>query len=185
MKAAVSLAAAALLACALAVCDNMGRRTAPPDTPGLGSFRGRRLRAPSARAVAHGNWRQTTVSDAGGDELEMPVPLTHPGLVRARGRVMFDAQCAPCHGEDGPAGHRRPARLPPPPSLHEERIRRATDGRLFASSRVATGYVRKRNRLPPPTAGRCRRLRPRAFQRSQHATLADVPEGERPEAPGP
>lgn len=103
-----------------------------------------------------------------------PLPFTRDVL--RRGQERFNIYCAVCHGEDG-YGRGIVVRrgFPPPPSYHDERLREAPDGHLFAV--MTRGYG-----VMPPFADR---LSPRdrwavvgyirALQRSQHAALDDVP----------
>lgn len=111
----------------------------------------------------------------------MPLEMTMP-LMR-RGRERFEIYCAPCHGLDG-AGDgmvaKRAERLQegtwvPPASFHTDTIRGKTDGELFAT---ITHGVRKMPAYGPqiPVPDRWAIVAyVRALQRSQHATLEDVP----------
>ncbi|HWL16875.1 MAG TPA: cytochrome c [Opitutus sp.] len=173
----------AALASVLAGCDNMKRQPnlrAYEDTTHFAS--GSAAQRPPAHTVAHGSPPVGDVLTTGAREgrlvSEFPIPLT-PELL-ARGRARFNAYCAPCHGEDGYGKGIVVRRgFPAPPSYHEPRLRDAPVGHFFDvithgygvmysyADRVAVadrwaiaGYIR-------------------ALQRSQHATLADLPEAER------
>lgn len=64
-----------------------------------------------------------------------------------RGRQRFDIYCAPCHGFDGYGrGIIVQRGYTPPPSLHEDRLRRSPDGYLFNVITHGAG------RMPPYAA---------------------------------
>jgi mono/diheme cytochrome c family protein len=104
-----------------------------------------------------------------------------------RGREKFGIYCTPCHGVDGMGQgmvHERARSLMqgtcvPPTNLHDENLRYKPVGELF------DGITRGIRNMPPygrqiDTADRWAVvLYLRALQRSQAATLEDVPEGER------
>ena len=107
-----------------------------------------------------------------------PVAVTRAML--ERGRERYDVFCAVCHDRVGPAngivvqrGFRRP------PSLHEERLRKAADGYLFDVASRGFGVM-------PSYAGQITVADRwaivayvRALQLSQDAPLDAVPEPER------
>lgn len=114
---------------------------------------------------------------------ELPMPLT-PELI-ARGRERFEIFCSPCHGlaayGDGmivARGYRKP------PSLHTDQLRARKNGYLFDV--ISNGF----GAMPPYRA----QIKPedrwaivayeRVLQLSQHATLEDVPEEDRPKLDG-
>jgi mono/diheme cytochrome c family protein len=109
---------------------------------------------------------------------EIPVPLT-PALL-ARGRERFNAYCAPCHGEDG-YGRGIVVRrgFPAPPSYHEQRLRDAPAGHFFDVITHGYGVMYSySDRVAVPDRWAIVAYI-RALQRSQHATLADVPAAQR------
>ena len=115
---------------------------------------------------------------AGGPGVPNPLPVTAATL--ARGQERFGIFCAPCHGPlgdgDGLVARRG---FPNPPSYHSDRLRNAPDSHLFAV--ITHGYGAMypyANRVPPADRWAIVAYI-RALQRSQHASLADVPAGER------
>lgn len=107
-----------------------------------------------------------------------PLPVTTSLL--ERGRERYDIYCAVCHGE---AGHGQGIVVrrgfPPPPSLHDERLRREPVGHFFEV--ITNGYgvmYPYADRVDPDDRWAIIAYI-RALQRSQHATLADVPERDR------
>ena len=104
-----------------------------------------------------------------------------------RGRERFGIYCTPCHGVDGMGQgmvHERARSLMqgtwvPPTNLHQENLLYKPVGELFE------GITRGVRNMPPygrqiDTADRWAVvLYLRALQRSQAASLEDVPEGER------
>lgn len=126
------------------------------------------------RGIVNGAWATS-----------LPVPITE-ALVH-RGRQRFEIYCAPCHGlagyGDGPVARRADRLMEgtwvPPSSLHDPNVRGRPDGHLYNT--IKNGI---RN-MPPygpqiPVDDRWAIVAyVRALQRSQHATLADVPPEER------
>ena len=93
-----------------------------------------------------------------------------------RGRVMFNAICAPCHGRvgngDGIVVQRG---FPPPPSYHTERLRQVPDRHFYDV--ITDGYglmYSYANRVAPrdrwPVVSYIR-----ALQLSQHAEVSELP----------
>ena len=123
------------------------------------------------RGVVGGAWAAT-----------LPMPVTEQLL--HRGKQRFEIYCAPCHGlagfGDGPVARRADNLMEgtwvPPTSLHDANVRSRPDGHLYNT--IKNGI---RN-MPPygpqvPTEDRWAIVAyVRALQRSQHATVADVPE---------
>jgi mono/diheme cytochrome c family protein len=104
-----------------------------------------------------------------------PVPVT-PELL-SRGRERFDIYCSPCHSRLGDGrGVVVERGYNPPPSFHTDRIREFRDGEFF---NVITHGVRTMPAYGP-------QIKPadrwaivsyiRALQRSQNATINDIPE---------
>jgi mono/diheme cytochrome c family protein len=107
-----------------------------------------------------------------------PFPITD--AILARGQERYNIYCSPCHGRTGQGdgmvvrrGYRRP------PSYHQDRLRSAPVGHFFDV--ISNGF----GAMPDYAA----QISPedrwavvaylRALQLSEHATLADVPAGER------
>jgi mono/diheme cytochrome c family protein len=107
-----------------------------------------------------------------------PVPVTREMI--AHGREGFDVYCAVCHGGTGEGDGMIVQRgFPPPPSLHEERLRNAPVGHFFDV--ITNGYG-----IMYPYASRVMTDERwaiiayiRALQLSQHATLDDVDPAQR------
>jgi len=115
-----------------------------------------------------------------GDRLvdKLPVALT-PALL-ARGRERFDIFCSPCHDRVGTGrgmivrrGYKQP------PSLHVERLRQAPPGHFFDVMTNGFGVMPAYAHQVPVRDRWAIVAYIRALQRSQHATLADVPPAER------
>jgi mono/diheme cytochrome c family protein len=126
------------------------------------------------RGIVNGSWATT-----------LPLPVTE-ALVR-RGRERFEIYCAPCHGlagyGDGPVARRADALMEgtwvPPSSLHDPTVRGRADGHLYNT--IKNG-IRNMPPYGPQVAADDRWAivaYVRALQRSQHATLRDVPPQER------
>jgi mono/diheme cytochrome c family protein len=136
------------------------------------------MRPPVEGTVARGWLRQDSAYYFGrnGDMLvaEAPVEITMERL--QRGRQRFDIYCSPCHGRIG-AGQSIMVKkgMQVPPSLHEQRLRDVEDGHIFE---VMTNGLRN---MPPyryqiPVDDRWSIVGyVRALQRSQNATIEDIP----------
>jgi mono/diheme cytochrome c family protein len=146
---------------------------------------GRSMRPPVAGTVARGSFDAdpATLTGRNGETfVEVPpVPAT-PQLVR-RGQERYDIFCAPCHGLSGYGDGivaRRADRLQegtwtPPSSLHTDLVRSRPAGQLF---NTVTNGIRNMPAYGPqiPVGDRWAIVAyVRALQRSQHASIADVP----------
>ncbi len=132
--------------------------------------------------VARGELHEDAALYAGkaGDRLVDRVPVALTPELLARGRERFDIYCSPCHDRVGTGmgmivrrGYKQP------PSLHVERLRQAPAGHFFDVMTNGFGVM--------PAYAHQVAVRDRwaivayirALQRSQRATLADVPPAER------
>jgi mono/diheme cytochrome c family protein len=63
---------------------------------------------------------------------DMKIPARNPEITTAKGRELYNVQCALCHGNngngDGPFGI---TQYPPASNLHEESVRTKSSGQLF------------------------------------------------------
>jgi mono/diheme cytochrome c family protein len=131
-----------------------------------------------ARGQLHDDALFETGKVANADATVFPFPVD--AQVLARGRERFDIFCAPCHGRTGIGdgmvvrrGYRRP------PSYHDDRLRNAPVGHFidvmangFGAMPDYADQIGARDRWAIAAYIR-------ALQLSEHAALADVPEGER------
>lgn len=107
-----------------------------------------------------------------GKALHNDLPRTR--AIFQRGRVQFETYCAVCHGLRGNGDGTIVPKFPQPPSLHSEKVREWSDGRIYHV--IASGQ-----NLMPSYA---KKVRPqdrwaiiryiRALQRAAHPTAADV-----------
>ncbi|MCX6835410.1 MAG: cytochrome c [candidate division Zixibacteria bacterium] len=136
------------------------------------------MRPPVEGTVARGWLREDSAYYFGkiGDKLvaRAPVAMTMERL--QRGRQRFDIYCSPCHGRIGTGqGIMAKKGMQAPPSYHEQRLRDVGDSHIFD---VITNGLRN---MPPykyqiPVDDRWSIVGyVRALQRSQKATLEDVP----------
>ncbi|VAX25150.1 hypothetical protein MNBD_IGNAVI01-2172 [hydrothermal vent metagenome] len=90
------------------------------------------MRVPVKGTVARGNmpYRYAGDPDAAGKELINPLLITEKNL--ELGRKKFDIYCSPCHGYFGKGDSRLRGQFPNPPSLHSEKVRNWSDGRIYA-----------------------------------------------------
>ncbi|MDQ2868690.1 MAG: cytochrome c [Verrucomicrobiota bacterium] len=130
-----------------------------------------------AHTVARGQLRDDAQFFTGkiDNQLVATFPATVTREMIARGRERFDIYCAVCHGRTGEGNGMIVERgFPPPPSLHEQRLRDAPVGHFFDV--ITNGYG-----VMYPYASR---VSPedrwaivayiRALQLSQHATPGDA-----------
>jgi hypothetical protein len=120
----------------------------------------------------------------GKDTTEFPFPVTR--AVMARGQERYDIYCAPCHDRTGRGNGmvvRRGYRQPP--SLHLDRLREAAVGHYFDVMTNGFGAMPDYRAQIPVSDRWAIVAYIRALQFSEHATLGDVPPGERDRlAPG-
>lgn len=136
------------------------------------------MRPPVEGTVARGWLREDSAYYFGkvGDKLiaKAPVVMTMERL--QRGRQRFDIYCAPCHGRLGTGqGIIAKRGMQAPPSYHEQRLRDIEDGHIFD---VITNGLRNMQpyKYQIPVDDRWSIVGyVRALQRSQKATLKDVP----------
>lgn len=171
------------LVCALTGCGNMKRQDNPrPLDPSPFFNDGTSSRPTPAHTVAHGEPAPddsfATGFRSGALLKKNPLPLTRALL--ERGRERFNIYCAACHGEDGyGTGIVVRRGFPAPPSYHIDRLREADAGHFFDVMTRGYGVMPSyADRIDPrdrwAIAGYIR-----ALQRSQHATLGDVPADQR------
>lgn len=105
-----------------------------------------------------------------------PMPST-PTLERLRaGRTHFDVVCANCHGRDGYGEGMIVRRgYPAAQSLHEPRLREATDEHIERVITHGLGKMPPLGGLLDPAARRAIVVYVRALQLSQNASVDDVP----------
>lgn len=143
------------------------------------------MRIPPEGTVARGRLRADDKYYTGKDEngnfvKGYPEPVDYNLDLILRGQNRFNIYCSPCHGRVGNGKGIVPARgMLPPPSFHEERILKFDEGQIFD---VITNGVRN---MPPykyqiPVEDRWAIISYfRTLQRSQNATINDIPENMR------
>jgi mono/diheme cytochrome c family protein len=143
---------------------------------------GRSARPLVEGTVARGHLRDDALLYTGrvGKEDATAFPFPIDARVLARGRERFDIFCSPCHGRTGQGdgmvvrrGYRRP------PSYHQDRLREAPVGHFFDV--ITNGFGAMPDYASQIAAADRWAIVAyiRALQLSEHATLADVPAGER------
>lgn len=163
--------------------DNQPKYRAQAANPMFADGRAMRPRvAGTVRLGDRGEDRVITTGKVGEDwVVAIPVPVTMP-LLR-RGQERWGIYCAPCHGlagyGDGMVAKRAEALAEgtwtPPSSLHTDLVRQRPAGHLF---NTITNGIRTMPAYGPqiPVADRWAIVAyVRALQRSQNATIEDVP----------
>jgi len=114
---------------------------------------------------------------------EFPFPVTHDVLERGRDR--FNIYCTPCHDQSGEGNGMIVKRgFRHPPSYHIERLRRVPNGYLFDV--MTSGFGAMQDYAAQISASDRWAIVAyiRALQLSHHATLSDVPPGDRAKLEG-
>jgi len=110
-----------------------------------------------------------------------PNPLPRTAATFQRGRERYDIYCAPCHDRAGTGNGMIVERgFKPPPTFHQERLRAVADGYLFETMTEGFGVMPSHAAQIPVDDRWAIAAWVRVLQRSQDATLADVPDADRP-----
>jgi len=108
-------------------------------------------------------------------------PLGRSRAVLRRGRERYDIYCAPCHDRAGTgAGMIVERGFKAPPTMHQDRLRTVADGYFFEVMTDGFGVMPSYAEQVPVDDRWAIAAWIRVLQRSQYATLADVPPDERP-----
>ena len=90
------------------------------------------MRQPVAGTIARGYlpYEFKGQPDLAGEKLVNPIPISKESL--QLGQTKYDIYCSPCHGYQAEGDSRLRGQFPNPPSLHSEKVRKWSDGRIFA-----------------------------------------------------
>lgn len=144
---------------------------------------GRSERPPVPGTVARGHLHLDellyTGKENGVVSNRLPFPMTHEDL--ERGRQRYNIYCTPCHDYTGSGRGMIVQRgFPTPPSYHIDRLRQAPVGHFFDVITNGDGSMYSyASRIEPEDRWRIAAYI-RVLQLSQHATIQDVPDSERP-----
>jgi mono/diheme cytochrome c family protein len=138
---------------------------------------------PGTVAYSTGAFAQSTSGRGSGTfagTADTKEPPTYTPAALERGRERFGIYCAPCHGPVGDGnGYITERGFPHPPTYHSDRLRQAPDGYFFDVMTRGYGVMYPyADRVSPPDRWAIVAYI-RALQRSQHATVEDVPDRER------
>ena len=146
----------------------------------------RAMRPPVAGTVARGAHFGDSAIASGkvGEQWVVDIPVPVDAVVMARGRERYDIYCSPCHGlagfGDGMVAQRADVLMEgtwtPPTSFHTDLLRQREAGHLFNT--ISNG-IRNMPAYGPqiPVTDRWAVVAyVRALQRSQNATIDDVPD---------
>jgi mono/diheme cytochrome c family protein len=107
-------------------------------------------------------------------------PLPRSVETFTRGRERFDIYCAPCHDRAGTGNGMIVERgFKQPTSFHDDRLRQVADGYLFETITQGFGVMPSYAQQIPMDDRWAIAAWVRVLQRSQNATLGDVPAGDR------
>jgi len=183
MKRGLQFIGMAALAAAAGGCGNMRRQENPRPLDPSPFFRdGTSARPTPAHTVARGEPAPDDPFVTGYKNgillKQIPLPLTR--AVLERGRKRFNIYCAVCHGEDGyGTGIVVRRGFPAPPSYHQPRLREAEAGHFFDVMTRGYGVMPSYGDRISPSDRWAIVGYIRVLQRSQYATLRDVPAAER------
>jgi cytochrome c5 len=186
------LSVAALLGCRGQVSDQPplwikhGMEFQPKALPyGHSSFNadGRTMQAPPPGTVAVGLLKEDDAYWRGGKDSASLVtqnPLRITAQVMERGQERFNIYCTPCHSQTGIGDGLVIKRgFTPPPNFHDDRIVGVSDGYIFQVISHGIRTMPSYGKQIPEEDRWAIVAYIRALQRSQRATLNDVPESER------
>lgn len=109
-----------------------------------------------------------------------PNPLPRAVATFRRGRERYDIYCAPCHDRAGTGNGMIVERgFKQAPSFHQDRLRAVADGYLFETMTEGFGVMPSYAAQIPADDRWAIAAWIRVLQRSQWATVADVPENDR------
>jgi mono/diheme cytochrome c family protein len=147
-------------------------------------------KTPQAQPIDVGPWSHPHASFSSGtdyfntgkmgDQWGTGIPLEVTGELMGRGQQRFNITCAMCHGAAAAGnGITKQYGLTTVVSLQDERIRKMSDGEIFntITNGKNTMMAYGPNIIVPDRWAIITYLR--ALQRSQNATISDVPEDER------
>jgi mono/diheme cytochrome c family protein len=110
----------------------------------------------------------------------MPVAITMKLL--ARGQERYGIHCAVCHGATGIGnGITTQYGMVGVATFHDDRLRKMADGEIFNTISNGKGIMQPYGSQVPPLDRWAIIAYLRALQRSQQATVADVPPDRKPE----
>ena len=119
-----------------------------------------------------------TTGKVGTDYATNPLPRTE--AVFRRGRERFDIYCSPCHDRAGTGAGMIVARgYKPPPTFHQDRLRAVADGYLFEVMTQGFGVMPSYAEQVPVDDRWAIAAWIRVLQRSQYASVDDVPPEQR------
>jgi mono/diheme cytochrome c family protein len=113
--------------------------------------------------------------DAAGRELGNPLPATLSNM--QRGEVVFGTFCQPCHGYRGVGDGSAvgPGRLPAPPTLHSQKVRAWSDGRIYHNIMMGQNLMPSYAKQIEPVDRWAAILYLRALQRALAPKPGDLP----------
>lgn len=144
---------------------------------------GRSMQVPPAGTVAVGFLKEDDAYWRGGKDTANLVaqnPLKITPFVMERGQERFNIYCTPCHSQTGIGDGLVIKRgFTPPPNFHDDRIVGLSDGHLFQVISKGIRTMPAYGKQVPEEDRWAIVAYIRALQRSQRATLNDVPDSER------
>jgi mono/diheme cytochrome c family protein len=143
---------------------------------------GRSARIPPEDTVPRGhlNLDEHLYQGKTGGKLVDSMPFPATAEVLERGRQRYDIFCSMCHGRTGEGNGMIVQRgFPVPPSYHIDRLRKAPLGHYFDVMTNGYGVMYSYGDRIPASDRWAIAAYIRALQRSQNATLSDVPAQER------
>jgi hypothetical protein len=107
------------------------------------------MRQPIEGSVARGFLPYPYKGDPDGAAINLVNPLPVSKSVLELGERKYDSFCSPCHGYHAEGDSRLRGHFPNPPSLHSEKVRNWTDGRIYhvivEGQNIMPGYSSQMN----------------------------------------
>ncbi len=138
--------------------------------------------------VARGHLNEDTLFYTGkvGNDFAADFPFAVTAEVVQRGQQRFNVFCSPCHDRTGSGGGMVVQRgYRHPPSFHIDRLRQQRVGYFVDVMTNGFGTMPNYAQQVPPADRWAIAAYIRALQLSQHASVTDVPEAERPQLDAP
>ncbi len=110
--------------------------------------------------------------DRAGQELKNPLPRITANF--QRGEKLFNTYCIPCHGSMGKGDGSIVPKFPRPPSLHSDKVRNWSDGRIYHVISMGQNLMPSYATKIDPQDRWAVVLYVRALQRAGHPTKEDL-----------
>ena len=132
------------------------------------------MRPPVEGTIARGDlpYQFTDKPDLAAELLTNPLVASKENL--EMGKIKYNIYCSPCHGYFGEGDSRMNGQFPNPPSLHSQKLRDWTDGRIYHVIQVGQNVMPSYSSQMSNNEKWATILYIRALQRSLNAKESDL-----------